>query len=81
MRLICLWKHNLTQKGGRSFPLFLSRTQVNVINEANRECLAIDIGTSIPSARLIRTLKRLIDYYGKSQAIRLDNGPEMTSRQ
>ena len=29
MRLICFWKHNLTQKGGRSLPLFLSRTQVN----------------------------------------------------
>lgn len=28
MRSICLWKHNLTQKGGRSLPLFLSRTQV-----------------------------------------------------
>lgn len=28
MRLICLWKHNLTQKGRRSPPLSLSRTQV-----------------------------------------------------
>ena len=28
MRSICFWKHNLTQKGGRSLPLFLSRTQV-----------------------------------------------------
>lgn len=54
---------------------------LNVIDEANRECLAIDIGTSIPSTRLIRTLERLIDYYGKPQAIRLDNGPEMTSQQ
>jgi len=52
---------------------------LNVIDEANRECLTIDIGTSIPSVRLIRTLDRLIDYYGKPQAIRLDNGPEMTS--
>jgi len=54
---------------------------LNVIDEANRECLAIDIGTSIPSARLIRTLERLIDYDGKPHAIRLDNGPEMTSQQ
>ncbi len=30
---------------------------------------------------MIRTLERLIDYYGKPQAIRLDNGPEMTSQQ
>ena len=54
---------------------------LNIIDEANRECLAIDIGTSIPSTRLIRTLERLIDYYGKPQAICLDNGPEMTSWQ
>lgn len=62
--------------------LYCGRTfrTLNVIDEANRECLAIDIGTSIPSARLIRTLERLIDYYGKPQAIRLDNGPEMTSQ-
>lgn len=62
--------------------LYCSRTfrTLNVLDEANRECLAIDIGTSIPSARLIRTLERLIDYYGKPQAIRLDNGPEMTSQ-
>lgn len=36
---------------------------LNVIDEANRECLAIEIGTSIPSARLIRVLNRLIDCY------------------
>ena len=28
---------------------------LNVIDEANRECLAIDIGMSIPSTRLIRS--------------------------
>ena len=32
---------------------------LNVIDEANRECLTIEIGTSIPSARLIRVLNRL----------------------
>ncbi len=34
---------------------------------------------SIPSARLIRVLSRLIDCYGPPDAIRLDNGPEMIS--
>src|SRR5690606_31940860 len=52
---------------------------LNVIDEANRECLAIEVGTSIPSARLIRVLNRLVDYYGPPDAIRLDNGPEMVS--
>ena len=46
---------------------------LNVIDEANRECLAIEVGESIPSARLIRVLSRLIDYYGPPEAIRLDN--------
>jgi len=35
MRPICLWKHNLTQKGGRSTPLFLSRTQVKLGRRMN----------------------------------------------
>lgn len=53
---------------------------LNVIDEANRECLAIEVGTSIPSARLIRVLNRLINCYGAPEAIRLDNGPEMVSQ-
>lgn len=52
---------------------------LNVVDEANRECLAIEVGMSIPSARLIRVLSRLIDCYGPPDAIRLDNGPEMIS--
>ncbi|MGE8567064.1 MAG: integrase core domain-containing protein [Achromobacter sp.] len=52
---------------------------LNVIDEANRECLAIEVGMSIPSARLVRILSRLVDCYGPPDAIRLDNGPEMIS--
>lgn len=36
---------------------------LNGIVEANRECLAIELGTSIPSTRLIRAFNRLVDYY------------------
>lgn len=53
---------------------------LNVIDEANRECLTIEIGTSISSARLIRVLSRLIDCYGAPNVIRLDNGPELVSQ-
>ena len=52
---------------------------LNIIDEANREALGIEVGTSIPSARLIRVLERLIEWHGAPLAIRLDNGPEMTS--
>lgn len=36
---------------------------LNAIDEANREALCIEVGISIPSARLIRALNRLIDWY------------------
>lgn len=52
----------------------------NVIDESNREALAIEAGNSIPSTRVIRVLDRLIDLYGKPQALRLDNGPEFTAQ-
>lgn len=53
--------------------------KLNVIDEANREALTIEVGISIPAARLIRTLSRLIDWYGPPLSIRMDNGPEMRS--
>lgn len=52
---------------------------LNVIDEGNREALRIECGTSIPSARLLRTMNQLVEVYGKPQGIRLDNGPEMTA--
>jgi putative transposase len=59
--------------GGRRF-----RT-LNVLDEANREALAIEIGTSIPAARVVRVLEQLLLLYGRPQALRLDNGPELTA--
>jgi len=53
---------------------------LNVIDEGNREALRIECGTSIPSGRLVRVMDQLIEVYGKPQAIRMDNGPEMTSQ-
>ena len=52
---------------------------LNVIDEGNREALRIECGSSIPAARLVRTMTQLIEVYGKPYAILLDNGPEMTS--
>ena len=59
--------------GGRRF-----RT-LNVLDEGNREGLAIQIGTSIPSARVIRLMEQLIEVYGRPAALRIDNGPELTA--
>ena len=58
---------------GRGFRTF------NVLDEGNREALAIEIGTSIPSARVIRILDDLIRLYGRPARLRVDNGPELTA--
>ena len=52
---------------------------LNVIDEGNREALGIEVATSIPSSRVIRVLEQLIELYGRPQALRLDNGSELTS--
>jgi putative transposase len=51
----------------------------NVLDEGNREALAIEVGTSIPSARVIRVLDDLIRLYGRPTRVRVDNGPELTA--
>jgi transposase InsO family protein len=43
------------------------------------EQLAIEIGTSIPSARVIRVLDDLMRLYGRPARVRVDNGPELTA--
>lgn len=55
---------------GRKFRL------LNVIDDFNRESLAIEIDTSLPSRRVIRVLNRIIAQRGKPAGIRTDNGPE-----
>jgi hypothetical protein len=37
------------------------------------------VAHSIPSLRVIRVIEQLIELYGKPRALRLDNGPELTS--
>jgi len=58
---------------GRRFRL------LNIIDDHNRESLAIEIDTSLPALRVIRTLQRLIEMRTKPQIIRVDNGPEFIS--
>ena len=60
---------------GRSYRL------LNVIDDFNREGLTIEIDYSLPSQRVIRCLKQVIEYRGKPQMIRSDNGPEYISHE
>lgn len=50
-----------------------------MFDEGNREALAIEIGTSIPSAPVIRVLDDLIQMFGRPARVRVDNGPELTA--
>ena len=53
---------------------------LNVLDEGMREGLTIEIDTSLPGVRVIRVLERLSAWRGLPQAIRCDNGPELTSQ-
>ena len=60
-------------KDGRSIRTF------NVIDDCNRESLALDFGISLRSQRVIRSLQQIIEWWGKPLALRCDNGPELIS--
>ena len=53
---------------------------LNIVDDFSRECLGIEISTSIPGARAVRVLDFLVELRGKPQQIVLDNGPEFTSK-
>lgn len=52
----------------------------NVIYGHNRETLAIEVDLSLPAARVIRVLDRLIEHRGYPKPLRCDNGPEFIWR-
>lgn len=59
--------------GGRRFRTF------NVVDDFNREALAIDVDLSLPAQRVIRVLERIVAWRGLPAALRMDNGPEFIS--
>ena len=65
--------HDATQSG-RKF------RALSVVDPYTRECLALEVDTSMGSRRVTRVLDGIIAERGMPQAIRSDNGPEFTSR-
>jgi putative transposase len=53
---------------------------LNILDEGTREALDIVVDTSLPAARLVRTLEQLKAQRGVPKMIRVDNGSEMTSQ-
>lgn len=58
---------------GRRFRTF------NVVDDFNREALAIEIDLNLPALRVIRVLGRIAAWRGYPDKLRLDNGPECVS--
>jgi len=53
---------------------------LSVVDAYTRECLALEVDTSFASRRVTRVLDQIIAERGLPEAIRCDNGPELTSR-
>ena len=53
---------------------------LSVVDAYTRECLALEVDTSFASRRVTRVLEAIVAERGVPQAIRCDNGPELTSR-
>ena len=58
---------------GRKFRL------LNIVDDFNRQVLALEADTSLPSVRVIRVLEYLKEFRGLPKMIRVDNGPEFIS--
>lgn len=58
---------------GRRFRTF------NIVDDFNREALAIEIDLNIPAQRVVRVLDRIVATRGYPVKMRMDNGPELIS--
>jgi putative transposase len=50
-----------------------------VLEEGNREGPAIEVDTSLPSARVVQVLDQLVAMHGAPAQLRCDNGPEFVA--
>ncbi len=53
---------------------------LNIVDDYSRECVAVEVDTSIPGARVVRVLERLRELRGVPQVLVTDNGPEFAGQ-
>jgi putative transposase len=53
---------------------------LNIVDDFTKECLAIEVDTSLPGRRVVSVLERLAECRGLPQSVTVDNGPEFVSR-
>jgi len=51
-----------------------------VVDAYTRECLSLEVDTSLSSRRVTGSLETVVEQRGMPESIRCDNGPELTSR-
>lgn len=61
--------------GGRKLKM------LTVVDEFTRECLWIEVSTSLPSSRVVEVLERVLAERGSPEYLRSDNGPEFIAKQ
>lgn len=54
---------------------------LNIIDDYNREAIAVEAAYTIPAVRVTQILERTIHEQGKPNCIRVDNGPELNSKE
>lgn len=53
---------------------------LNIIDDYNREALAVEADFSFPGEKVVEVLNEIVFWRGKPQRIRVDNGPEFISK-
>lgn len=53
---------------------------LTIVDDCTRECLAIEVNTSLPGVRVQAVLDRLADIRGLPKSITVDNGPEFDGK-
>jgi putative transposase len=53
---------------------------LNIVDDFTKQCLAIEVDTSLPGRRVVSVLERLAESRGLPASITVDNGPEFISK-
>jgi putative transposase len=53
---------------------------LNIVDDFSRECIVLEVDTSVPGARVVRVLEQLGKFRDLPRTIVVDNGTEFTSK-
>jgi putative transposase len=53
---------------------------LNIVDDFTKECLSIEVDTSLPGTRVVRVMERLAELRGLPQSVTIDNGPEFAGK-